>query len=48
MVVPSPDVAQFNLTLGVRPLSWIFRKKTPDRTWLCAGISPLLYRSRTW
>ena len=25
-----------------------FRKKTPKRTWLCAGISPLLYGLRTW
>jgi len=25
-----------------------FRKKTPKRTWLCAGISLLLYGLRTW
>jgi len=25
-----------------------FSKKTPKSTWLCAGISPLLYRLRTW
>jgi len=25
-----------------------FRKKTPKCTWLCAGISPLLYGVRTW
>jgi len=24
------------------------RKKQLDRTWLCAGISPLLYGLRTW
>ena len=26
---------------GVRLLSRIFGKKTPKRTWLCAGISPV-------
>jgi len=25
-----------------------FRKKMPERTWLCTGISPLLYGLRTW
>jgi len=25
-----------------------FQKKMPKRTWLCAGISPLLYGLRTW
>jgi len=25
-----------------------FWKKTPKRTWLCAGISPLLYGLQTW
>jgi len=25
-----------------------FRKKTPKRTWLCAGISPLQFGLRTW
>jgi len=32
---------------GVRLLLRIFEKKTPKRTWLCAGISPLLYGLRT-
>jgi len=27
---------------GVRLLLGIFEKKTPNRTWLCAGISPLM------
>jgi len=27
----------------------VVRKKNQlDRTWLCAGISPVLYRLRTW
>jgi len=25
-----------------------FQKKTLKRTWLCAGISPLLFRLQTW
>jgi len=25
-----------------------FSEKTPKRTWLCAGISPLLFGLRTW
>jgi len=25
-----------------------FWRKTPKRTWLCTGISPLLYGLRTW
>jgi len=29
-------------------LSGTFGKKTPKRTWLCAGISPLLVGLRTW
>jgi len=33
---------------GTRVDSGIFWKKTPKRTWLCAGISPLLYGLRTW
>jgi len=28
---------------GVQLLSGIFGKKSPKRTWLCAGISPLLF-----
>jgi len=32
---------------GVRLLSGIFGKKTPKRTWLCAGLSPLLFGLRT-
>jgi len=26
----------------------VCKKKQLDRTWLCAGISPLLYGLRTW
>jgi len=25
-----------------------FRKKTPKRTWLCVGISPVRYALQTW
>jgi len=32
---------------AVRLLSGIF-EKTLEHIWLCAGISPLLYRLRTW
>jgi len=36
------------LTLG-RPAAFgDFRKKTPKHTWLCAGVSPLLYELQTW
>jgi len=29
-------------------VSEIFGKKTPKRTWHCAGISPLLHALQTW
>jgi len=32
---------------GVRLLSGIFGKKTPKRTWLCAGISLVRYVLQT-
>jgi len=35
------------LTLSVQPLSGIFGKKTPKRTWLCAGISLVRYALQT-
>jgi len=25
-----------------------FRKKTPKRTWLCAGLSPVWYALQAW
>jgi len=25
-----------------------FQKKTTKRTWLCVGVSPLLFRLQTW
>jgi len=33
---------------GVWLLSGICRKKRPKCMWLCAGISPLLFRLQTW
>jgi len=36
-----------NTLFGVRLLSGIFGKKTPERMWLCAGISPVRYALQT-
>jgi len=33
---------------GVRVVLGIFAEKTPKLTWLCTGISPLLFGLRTW
>ena len=37
-----------NLTLWRLAAIGNLRKKTPKRTWLCAGISPLLFGLWTW
>jgi len=39
---------QLNLTLWHLAAFEDFHKKTPKRTWLCAGISLLLQGLRTW
>jgi len=38
---------QHTFLFGVRLLSGIFGKKTPKRTWLCTGISPVRYALQT-
>jgi len=43
MSYPSSEREHF----GIRPKKGIF-EKTPKRTWLCAGVTPLLYGLRTW
>ena len=43
-------IYSFHFTLTVwRPAAFgDFRKKTPKRTWLCVGISPVRYALQTW
>jgi len=44
----SREMVVFHLTLWHLAAFGDFRKKTPKRAWLFAGISPLLYGLRTW
>jgi len=43
-----PAGYQMGWHFSTRVVLRIFEKKQPKRTWLCAGIFPLLYRLRTW
>jgi len=40
-VLPEENLVLFCQHFGVRPLLGISEKKTPKRTWLCVGISPV-------
>jgi len=48
MTIIQVDKNNGSLTLWLLAAFEDFRKKTFKRTCLCAGISPLLYRLRTW